>query len=60
MLRRPVTYDRTVLLLLFLLCFAVALLSLVQIENTAALVLLGIAAVLYLIIRLHGGASAGS
>lgn len=46
--------DRTVLVLLFLVSVGAAILSLFQIENTFVAILLGTAAVIYVIVRLIG------
>jgi hypothetical protein len=50
--KKPGKNYRHVLLLLFLVSLGVAAFSLFEIENTVAAVLLGAAAVLYLIVRL--------
>ena len=51
--KKRTTDNRKLLLLLFVLSFAVATLSLFEIDNASAAILIGSAAVIYLIVRFY-------
>jgi hypothetical protein len=53
MRKKPTKDNRKILLFLFVLSLVVAILSLFEIDDTAAAILLGSAAVIYLIIRVY-------